>query len=138
MTKKNRKKGQGHYCRICGRHRANEKFSGKGHAQHICKDCAREQKAHRRQRRRDINSAAEAGLPKPRHNPMTKFQAANYLGITPAAFDYRRKKLGLEPSGTYEGENGTGYLYDLATVIAVSRYQSQPQQKIENDVPQTN
>lgn len=30
----------GHYCRICGRTRANEKFSGKGHASHICKNCA--------------------------------------------------------------------------------------------------
>ena len=30
----------GHYCRICDRERANERFSGKGHAQHICKDCA--------------------------------------------------------------------------------------------------
>ena len=31
----------GHYCWVCGRSRANEKFSGKGHARHICKDCAR-------------------------------------------------------------------------------------------------
>jgi hypothetical protein len=30
-----------HYCRICDRERANEKFSGKGHATHICKDCMR-------------------------------------------------------------------------------------------------
>ncbi|MEA4901536.1 hypothetical protein [Desulfitobacterium sp.] len=30
----------GHYCRICGRIRANEKFSGKGHKNHICKDCS--------------------------------------------------------------------------------------------------
>ena len=30
-----------HYCKICGRHRANEKFSGKGHATHVCKDCMR-------------------------------------------------------------------------------------------------
>lgn len=30
----------GHYCRICGRTRANEKFSGKGHKNHICKDCS--------------------------------------------------------------------------------------------------
>jgi len=37
MAKK--KKKQGHYCRICGEYKANEKFSGKGHAQHICKDC---------------------------------------------------------------------------------------------------
>ena len=31
----------GHYCRICGRQRPNEKFSGKGHKNHICKDCAK-------------------------------------------------------------------------------------------------
>lgn len=30
----------GHYCKICGEHKANEKFSGKGHANHICKACA--------------------------------------------------------------------------------------------------
>jgi hypothetical protein len=31
----------GHYCRICGRMRASEKFSGRGHRAHICKDCQR-------------------------------------------------------------------------------------------------
>ena len=31
----------GHYCWVCGRVRANERFSGKGHARHVCKDCAR-------------------------------------------------------------------------------------------------
>lgn len=34
-----KKKRQGHYCRICGEYKANEKFSGKGHARHICKEC---------------------------------------------------------------------------------------------------
>ena len=38
MAKK-KKKQQGHYCRICDSYKANEKFSGKGHAQHICKSC---------------------------------------------------------------------------------------------------
>jgi len=42
--KKNRPKGgnkpRGHYCKICGEHKANEKFSGKGHAAHICKACS--------------------------------------------------------------------------------------------------
>ena len=38
MAKK-KKKQQGHYCRVCGNYKANEKFSGKGHAQHICKSC---------------------------------------------------------------------------------------------------
>ena len=37
MAKK--KKHNVHYCRICGEYKANEKFSGKGHAQHICKTC---------------------------------------------------------------------------------------------------
>ncbi|WP_289189273.1 MULTISPECIES: hypothetical protein [Bacteroidales] len=37
MAKK--KKRKGHYCRICGEYKANEKFSGNGHAQHICKAC---------------------------------------------------------------------------------------------------
>ena len=31
----------GHYCRICGRSRPNEKFTRKGHRNHICKDCAK-------------------------------------------------------------------------------------------------
>lgn len=34
------KKPQGHYCKVCGQRKANEKFSGKGHASHICKACA--------------------------------------------------------------------------------------------------
>lgn len=36
MTKRRQ---QGHYCKICGERKANEKFSGKGHAVHICKAC---------------------------------------------------------------------------------------------------
>ena len=31
------KKKRGHYCKICGDYKANEKVSGKGYAQHICK-----------------------------------------------------------------------------------------------------
>jgi hypothetical protein len=40
-----KKKYRGHYCRICGRIRPNEKFSGKGHRDHICKECAKKPKA---------------------------------------------------------------------------------------------
>lgn len=39
MAKK--RKMHGHYCKICGERKANEKFSGKGHAAHICKACAK-------------------------------------------------------------------------------------------------
>lgn len=31
----------GHFCRACRRDRANERFSGRGHQQHVCKDCQR-------------------------------------------------------------------------------------------------
>ncbi|MCD4698920.1 MAG: hypothetical protein K8S16_22040 [Bacteroidales bacterium] len=34
----------GHYCRICGSTKPNEKFSGKGHRNHICKQCAKRPK----------------------------------------------------------------------------------------------
>ncbi|MBI5015410.1 MAG: hypothetical protein HZB55_07950 [Deltaproteobacteria bacterium] len=37
----------GHNCHVCGRHRPNEKFSGRGHARHVCQDCARRPKAGR-------------------------------------------------------------------------------------------
>lgn len=39
MMKKASKKAW--FCKICGRFRANEKFSGKGHSLHVCKDCQR-------------------------------------------------------------------------------------------------
>lgn len=35
----NGNQSHGHYCKVCGEHKANEKFSGKGHAAHICKAC---------------------------------------------------------------------------------------------------
>ena len=34
----------GHRCKICNRIRPNEKFSGKGHKMHICKECKRKPK----------------------------------------------------------------------------------------------
>lgn len=38
----------GHYCKICGRERPNEQFSGKGHRAHVCKQCKRMPKEQRR------------------------------------------------------------------------------------------
>jgi hypothetical protein len=40
MAKRKKRYG-GHYCWCCGRIRPNEQFSGKGHARHVCKACAR-------------------------------------------------------------------------------------------------
>ena len=41
MSKKKSGRPHGHYCKICGKYKANEKFSGKGLAAHICKACSR-------------------------------------------------------------------------------------------------
>lgn len=41
MSKKRSNRPHGHYCKICGEYKANEKFSGKGHAAHICKTRSR-------------------------------------------------------------------------------------------------
>ena len=38
------KKHKGHYCKICDEYKSNESFSGKGHAQHICKEYMGEMK----------------------------------------------------------------------------------------------
>jgi len=39
--KRRKRKPAGHYCWACDRRRPNEKFSGRGHARHLCRDCAR-------------------------------------------------------------------------------------------------
>lgn len=39
MAKK--KRYHGHYCKVCGQVLPNEKFTGRGHAAHICKKCAK-------------------------------------------------------------------------------------------------
>jgi hypothetical protein len=38
-----------HYCRICDRGRRNEKFTGRGRRNHICKDCQRLPRSEREQ-----------------------------------------------------------------------------------------
>ena len=39
-----KKRYSGHYCRICSAIKPNEKFSNKGHRNHICKECSRKPK----------------------------------------------------------------------------------------------
>ncbi len=40
MAKKRKRIQKGHYCKVCDQYKANEKFSGKGHNNHICKSCS--------------------------------------------------------------------------------------------------
>lgn len=55
MSKK--KKYRGHFCWCCGCIRPNEKFSGRGHRRHLCKDCQKLGKGEIefRQQQRDID-----------------------------------------------------------------------------------
>ena len=54
-------KKRGHYCKVCGEYKANEKFSGKGHAAHICKNLRRSP-ARTAGRRNDTYPACQPSL----------------------------------------------------------------------------
>jgi hypothetical protein len=71
-----RSPSKGHSCRVCGRTRANEQFSGKGHARHVCKDCERTQRQPRSGKSRDgrFNSVVEGAVGD---------QAAREVGTSP-------------------------------------------------------
>jgi hypothetical protein len=94
-----KKKHRGHYCRICGEHKANEKFSGKGHANHICKACSALPVARRNELQR-INRILGIGMnffiPKDRLGLLKKYagdrrypEAAQYAGDILDRFDSR-------------------------------------------------
>ncbi len=40
-----KRKRRGHFCWCCERIRPNERFSGAGHARHLCRDCSKLDKA---------------------------------------------------------------------------------------------
>lgn len=41
MAKKKHRKWRGHYCWSCQRYLANERSSGRGHRNHLCKQCSK-------------------------------------------------------------------------------------------------
>jgi len=47
---------------MCRRHRANEKFTGKGHAKHICKDCERKQRRLKKFQKGDLGEKEELAM----------------------------------------------------------------------------
>ena len=78
MSRKQRKrKLPGHYCWVCDRRRPNEKFSGRGHARHVCRECARlgaEELAYR-QNLRDLERCLtwEGIIPRKRRKTFERF-----------------------------------------------------------------
>ena len=65
-----RAKQRGRFCWCCGRTRPNERFSGRGHARHLCRDCAKlgQEELAYRQAVRDIDRLLDQdGLVRRKH-----------------------------------------------------------------------
>jgi hypothetical protein len=62
------RKRRGHFCWCCGRVRPNERFSGRNHGRHLCRDCARLPAEERefRQGERDIERLLRGSFYVPR------------------------------------------------------------------------
>ncbi|MEL6406520.1 MAG: hypothetical protein AAFR81_19280 [Chloroflexota bacterium] len=115
-----KKKKRGHFCRECRRHRANEKFSGKGHQQHICKDCNKALQQKKRERKRANKKAIEAGLrPLRKRYPKTPYQAASYLQISVDDFLVACEQLQLNPCDFTDDWDDPVPIYDIDAMIAV-------------------
>lgn len=79
MTRKKKRKYNltGHYCWSCDRRRPNEKFSGRGHARHLCRECAQlgaEELAYRQAvRNLERCMTCEGIIPRKRHKSFERF-----------------------------------------------------------------
>ena len=79
MSRKKRRKRKlpGHYCWACDRRRPNEKFSGRRHAQHLCRDCAKlgAEELARRQALRDLQRCVtwDGIIPRKRRKSFEQF-----------------------------------------------------------------
>ncbi len=71
------KKSRGHFCRICRRALPNEKFTGSGHRDHVCKECASARKRGRR-----AAPARAGGIRQPENSPVPS--AVNAEGVVGA------------------------------------------------------
>jgi len=124
-SKKKVRKLPGHYCWVCGRRRANEKFSGKGHAAHICKDCAKERRAEARKKKNEARilavsrpaisetrhevevggSVIPAGFPSPTEDFHETFDLVSHIVRHPAAtFFMRVAGDSMTGAGIFDGD----------------------------------
>ena len=64
-----KRKYQDHYCKICGRRKSNEKFSGSGYTAHICRDYAKLPK----EKRDDMQTIVEDKVNLTTHRIISRF-----------------------------------------------------------------
>ena len=58
-----KKRRRGHYCWVCRRVLPNERFSGRGHRDHVCKPCRTElRRARRAERERAVGSPGKGDV----------------------------------------------------------------------------
>ena len=118
-----KKKKQGHWCYRCQMYRANEKFSDKGHARHLCKECNKDLKQVKRLRKHANKKALAAGLrPLKKAYPKTAQQVAGYLQITLKDFEMLQAQLQLEACAVTENLHDPMPLYDIDAIITVSDF----------------
>jgi hypothetical protein len=126
-TKKHEQRG--HWCWCCGSFLPNEKFSGKGHARHLCKQCAKlgTEELSYRQALRDLERCFtwEGIIPRKRRKSSERFLQHDDERIRIEAEKmqfidrHERQQMGWEAAGKYEElEEATEPWYDLEVTLS--------------------
>jgi hypothetical protein len=133
-----KKKRRGHYCKICSEYKPNEKFTGRGHAGHICRECSKlsvVQRNELQQMNRITGIGMNFLIPKDKLGLLKKYagdkrypEAARYAKDTLDEFNERRKSCEEDRSkdelfcetvtlSELDSEDGTLFREDMEEVI---------------------
>ena len=77
-----KKRRNGHYCKVCSEYKSNESFSGKGHANHICKRCSKKS---------PVEQAADMTLSKLYNMPFRKLNQVEKIWLENRINDQREE-----------------------------------------------
>ena len=95
--RKRSRKPPGHYCWACNRRRPNERFSGRGHARHLCRDCSKlgAQELAYRQARRNLERCMtwEGIIPRKRRKTFEPFLGHDDPRIRSLAEEMRKQDM---------------------------------------------
>lgn len=107
-----KKKKRGHYCRICGASKPNEAFSGKGHGEHICKECS-SLPQERKNELQHINQIDRIAGKYPRSGQDWEFlEKMSKNKKYPEAAEFAQMVLGMSRSQPEIEDNYDDYVFD--------------------------